>query len=245
MSSFHIYVNYRKNGQDIVNYPNACNLIREQVEKIVNAYENGDDFLLGEFQIRFNLGQIEKFEIWETSIKLQTPVDWNQMHKVGKRVTNEFTTSLPGGRRIISQMHDLEYLLKTLKVPEEIENYLRKSLIRIRERSYSEAISNCYRVSEALIKILFAFLYPDKKEKRVKHEDKLKKIWNDEEMEKRNYPGIRVIASLLAVVLWYRNKMSGHLEMRPTKEGATICIESTLQALIEFNRLNIEITWNL
>jgi len=159
--SFHIYINYRKNGQNNVDYPNVSNLIREQVEKIVNAYENGDDFLLGEFQIRFNLGQIEKFEIWETLKKLLNPVDWNEIHKVGKLVTNEFTTSLPGGRRIISQMRDLEYLLNTLKVPEEIKNYLRKSLIRMRERSYSEAISNCYRVSEALIKILYAFLYPD------------------------------------------------------------------------------------
>jgi hypothetical protein len=94
-----------------------------------------------------------------------------------------------------------------LKLPEPLRNRIEKALTRIDQRSYSEAIINCYLVSETLVKDLFAFLYPDLNAKQIKHEDKLKRIWNDEEKEKHEFPGIKVIASLLAVVLWYRNKM--------------------------------------
>jgi len=136
---------------------------------------------------------------------------------------------------------DPRTLLEKIVVPQQMRNYIEKGISRIHQRSFSEAIMNCYRVSETLVKILFNFLYPSLKNKRIKHEDKIKRIWNDEEKEKKEYPGIRVIASLLAVVLWYRNKMGAHTEMTPTKEGARICVGSLIQALIEFERLDIKI----
>jgi len=132
--------------------------------------------------------------------------------------------------------------LEMLTIPELIRNYIDKAITRIDERSYSEAIMNCYRVSETLVKILFDFLYPTPKGKRIKHEDKLKKIWNDEKNDKNKFPGIRVIASLLFVILWYRNKMAAHVEMTPTKEGARISVYCLIQALREFKRLDITIS---
>lgn len=136
---------------------------------------------------------------------------------------------------------DPRTLLERIVIPQQMRNYINKAISRIHQRSFSEAIMNCYRVSETLVKILFNFLYPNLKNKRIKHEDKLKKIWNDEEKEKKEYPGIRVIASLFAVILWYRNKMGAHIEMEPTKEAARICVTSIVQALIEFKRLGIKI----
>jgi len=132
--------------------------------------------------------------------------------------------------------------LQALRVPESIRNRIDKAMRRIDERSFSEAIINCYLVSETLVSLLFNFLYSNSKiVQRIKHEDKLKKIWNDEENEKRNFPGISVIASLLYVILWYRNKMAAHIEMPPTKEAARISVASLIQALIEFERLGIKI----
>jgi hypothetical protein len=132
--------------------------------------------------------------------------------------------------------------LQVLRVSESIRNRIDKAVRRIDERSFSEAIINCYLVSETLVNLLFDFLYSDSKiVQRIKHEDKLKKIWNDEENEKRNFPGISVIASLLYVVLWYRNKMAAHTEMPPTREAARISVTSLIQALIEFERLGIKI----
>lgn len=131
--------------------------------------------------------------------------------------------------------------LEELSLPRLLNSRINKAFSRIDQKSFSEAIINCYLVSETLVKILFIFLYPKLKNRQIKHEDKLKKIWNDEEKEKREYPGIRVIASLLAVILWYRNKMGAHTEMTPTKEAARICVASLIQALIEFERLRIKI----
>lgn len=131
--------------------------------------------------------------------------------------------------------------LEALRVPQRVRNYMNKAIARIDQRSFSEAIMNCYRVSETLVNALFNFLYPNLKNKRIKHEDKLRKIWNDEEKEKRHSPGIKVIASLLSVILWYRNKMAAHTEMEPTKEAARISVTSLIQSLIEFERLGIKI----
>jgi len=127
----------------------------------------------------------------------------------------------------------------SLELPELLRNRIDKALTRIDERSYSEAIINCYLVSETLVIDLFAFLYPDLNDKQIKHEDKLKRIWNDEEKEKHEFPGIKVIASLLAVVLWYRNKMGAHTEMKPNKGAARICASSLIQTLVELKRLGI------
>lgn len=133
--------------------------------------------------------------------------------------------------------------LERMVIPQQARNYIDKAFSRIDEGSFSDAIMNCYRVSEVLAKNLFSLLYPGEKNKRVKHEDKLKKIWTDEETEKKRMSGIRVIASLLAVVLWYRNKMGAHTEMAPTKEAARTCAASLIQALIEFERLGMKISW--
>lgn len=131
--------------------------------------------------------------------------------------------------------------LQALTVPQSIRRYIDKAVARIDQRSFSEAIMNCYRVSETLSNNLFGFLYPTSKNKRIKHEDKLQKIWNDEPKEKHHFPGIKVIASLLSVILWYRNKMAAHIEMEPTKEAARISMASLIQALIEFERMGIKI----
>jgi len=136
---------------------------------------------------------------------------------------------------------DPKSALQALKVPKSIRRRIGKAIARIAERSFSEAIINCYLVSETLVTALFNFLYPSSKDKRIKHEDKLKKIWTDEKKEKHDFPGIKVIASLLSVILWYRNKMGAHTEMTPTKEAARISVASLIQALSEFERLGIKI----
>jgi hypothetical protein len=131
--------------------------------------------------------------------------------------------------------------LQSLRIPQPIRTRIDKAIARIDQRSFSEAIINCYLVSEILVNNLFNFLYPNLKNKRRKHEHKLQKIWNDEEKEKHHFPGIKVIASLLAVILWYRNKMAAHTEMKPTKEAARISVTSLIQVLTEFKRLGIRI----
>lgn len=141
------------------------------------------------------------------------------------------------------QKLDLRSSFDRIAIPQQMRDYVDKAFFRIDEGSFSEAIMNCYRVSEILVKTLFSFLYPDEKNKVIKHEDKLKRIWTDEEKEKHKYPGIKVIASLMSVVLWYRNKMAAHTEMTPTKEAAKTCITALIQALIEFERLGIRIVF--
>jgi len=131
--------------------------------------------------------------------------------------------------------------LEKVAIPRQMRRYIEKAFSRIDQRSFSEAIMNCYRVSETLVNVLFSFLYPSSRDKKIKHEDKLKRIWNDEEKEKKEYPGIKVIASLLAIVLWYRNKMGAHTEMTPTEEAARTCITSLIQALVESERLGIKV----
>jgi len=128
-----------------------------------------------------------------------------------------------------------------LGLDEKLRSPIVKAFARYDERSFREAIVNCYLVSESLTRNLFNLLYPNEVKKRIKHEDKLKRIWTDEEKEKHKLPGIKVIASLLSVILWYRNKMGAHIELEPTKEAAEITIMSLLQTLKEFQRLNINI----
>ena len=156
--------------------------------------------------------------------------------------TNDLETKINSLETEIRKL-DPRSPLEKIVIPQQMRNYIDKAFSRIDEGSFSEAIMNCYRVSEILVKTLFDFLYPDEKDKRMKIENRLKRIWNDEEKEKHKYPGIRVIASLLAVTLWYRNKMGAHVEMTPTKEAASISVASTMQALIEFKRLGVKIVY--
>lgn len=135
---------------------------------------------------------------------------------------------------------DFRKLAEELGLDEKLRRQIVKAFARYNEGSFSEAIINCYLVSESLTRNLFNLLYPNEIKKRIKHEDKLKRIWTDEEKEKHKLPGIKVIASLLSVILWYRNKMGAHIELEPTKEAAEITIMSLLQTLREFERLNIK-----
>lgn len=160
-----------------------------------------------------------------------------------KQVSEKNKQLVAKNQNLLSKIErfDPSISLEKLKVPQEVKNYIVKAIARIEEGSYSEAIMNCYRVSENLTKVLFDFLYPNAKNERIKHEDKLQKIWNDETTEKHHSPGIKVIASLLSVILWYRNKMAAHTEMKPTEEAARITVFSLIQSLVEFDRLGIKI----
>jgi hypothetical protein len=82
-----------------------------------------------------------------------------------------------------------------------------------------------YLASEVLGRNLFRLLYGDKEGEKVgKQGDRLKKMWNDEQLEKHKHPGIQVIASLFSVMLWYRNKMGAHKELSPSMEAARTSI---------------------
>ncbi|MEM2550168.1 MAG: hypothetical protein QW689_07125, partial [Nitrososphaerota archaeon] len=63
-----------------------------------------------------------------------------------------------------------------------------------------------------------------------KHEDRLKKMWTDEENEKK-CSGLRLVSSLFFLILRYRNKRAAHLELESTKEVLRICLESLLKAI--------------
>jgi hypothetical protein len=95
---------------------------------------------------------------------------------------------------------------------------------------------------------LFKSLYGDDAVEKVsKHENRLKKIWTDEQLEKHKYPGVQVIASLFSIILWYRNKMAAHAtDISPTMTGARISIVALLQAIAELKRLGFipPITFN-
>jgi len=123
--------------------------------------------------------------------------------------------------------------LKPLSLPEDVKKWIDLSLKRLKEDSYSEAILSSYLASEALTSDLFGTIYGEEQLSKVrKHEDRLKRLWNDEQLEKKKLPGINVIASLLAVILWYRNKMAGHARiLKPTIEAATVCLLAILQVL--------------
>jgi hypothetical protein len=158
-----------------------------------------------------------------------------------QRLTSSFSDDLEIGERGMKEiLKGLSAILEGMNLPPPSIRYIRKAILRINEGSYSETIMNCYRVSETLTEILFDFLYSPAKKMPTKHADKLKRIWNDEEKEKREHSGIRVIASLFAVILWYRNKMGAHMVMKPTRRAAVICLMSLIQALTEFKRLKIE-----
>jgi hypothetical protein len=106
---------------------------------------------------------------------------------------------------------------------------------------YDSAMVKAYLPSEVLGRNLFRLLYGDKEGAKVgKQGDRLKKVWNDEQLEKRKHPGIQVIASLFSVILWYRNKMGAHKELSPTMEAARTCIVALLQAIEELKRLGFK-----
>jgi hypothetical protein len=107
---------------------------------------------------------------------------------------------------------------------------------------YNSAIVKAYLPSEVLGGNLFRLLYGNAEDAKVgkRHQDKLKKMWNDEQLEKHEHPGIQVIASLFSVILWYRNKMGAHKELSPSMEAARTCIVALLQAIQELKRLGFK-----
>jgi len=123
------------------------------------------------------------------------------------------------------------------KICKDIEKAIR--LYKLKE--YGASITEAYKITELLLKRLFKKIYGDKEFQKVKkHENKLKRLWTDEHLEKHKYPGVNLIASLFATVLWYRNKMGAHAEMEPTREAARVTLISLLQSVIEIKRLGFE-----
>jgi hypothetical protein len=117
-------------------------------------------------------------------------------------------------------------------LPPALRKDIDEAIKLFREKSYDSSIVKTYKISEMLVKDLFKDLYGNEELGKVrKHEDRLKKMWADEETEKKRYPGLLLIASLFSVILWYRNKMGAHVELEPTKEAARICLDSLLRAL--------------
>ncbi|MGC9015135.1 MAG: hypothetical protein ACP5KW_12235 [Thermoproteota archaeon] len=127
------------------------------------------------------------------------------------------------------------------RLPGPIKEDIDKAIDQFMKEEYDMSIVKVYKVSEELVKNLFERLYGDEELEKVrKHEDRLKKMWNDEETEKKKYPGVRLITSLFAVILWYRNKMGAHCELKPTKEASRICLESLLEAIRQLKRMEME-----
>ena len=124
-------------------------------------------------------------------------------------------------------------------LPEQVHKNIEKAIERFEADDYDTAIVKSYLASEVLLRNLFSHIYGEEARKVRKHEDKLKKIWNDEKLEKRKYPGIRLVASLFSTILWYRNKMGAHAELPPTLEAARISIVALLQSIEELKRLGI------
>jgi hypothetical protein len=141
----------------------------------------------------------------------------------------------------VQNMFDFTTYHDLTPLPQTLIRDIDEAIKQFREKSYDLAIVKTYVISEMLVKNLFAHLYGSEELGKVhKHEDRLKKIWTDEETEKRKYPGLRLIASLFSVILWYRNKMGAHVELEPTKEASRICLESLLEAIRQIKRMKLE-----
>ena len=136
---------------------------------------------------------------------------------------------------------DSGQLLKVVgNVQGEIMDYQERAVKHFKEKKFVEAANDCYAIGERLVKSLFGFLYPLKASEIATEKGKLEKIWKDENKEKL-YPGVRALASLLYVVLWYRDKTGSRMEVESAEDATRICMFSVLQALKEFDRLKITI----
>lgn len=119
-----------------------------------------------------------------------------------------------------------------------LQREIGKAIEMFKREEYDSAIVKLYKVSEILVRSLFKRLYGYDEAKKVrKHEHRLQRIWNDEELEKHRYPGVKLIASLFSVILWYRNKMGAHAELQPTMEAARTSIIALFQSILELKRL--------
>ena len=125
-----------------------------------------------------------------------------------------------------------------ISLPQSLRDDIGNAIELFKRENYDSAIVKSYKVSEIILRNIFTSIYasPDA-EKVRKHEDKLKRIWNDEQLEKTKYPGIQLVASLFSVILWYRNKMGAHAELPPSMEAARISLIALLQSIAELRRL--------
>jgi uncharacterized protein (TIGR02391 family) len=135
MPYFHIYVHYKQNYEDKIDYPNEVNFTRETVESIVKRYENGNEFLLGGFVIRSDPSHIKKIGIFETSKKVAVPPDWNEIGRTAELVTRNFTI-LPAGA------HSPIAIFAKLKLHPIISNVSGKLF---KDGFYAQAILEAYK----------------------------------------------------------------------------------------------------
>jgi len=161
--------------------------------------------------------------------------------KEKSRIMNERLEAL-GELQEIKEKFDFRNLYNEVRssLPLQVQKNIEKAIERFEAGDYDTVIVKSYLVSEILIRDFFTYIYGDDEGKRVrKHEDKLKKLWNAEQLEKGKYPGIMLIASLFSTILWYRNKMGAHAELPPTLEAARISIIALLQSIKELKRLGV------
>lgn len=125
-----------------------------------------------------------------------------------------------------------------VSLPQSLQEDVGMAIRLFEQGNWDSAIVKSYKVSEIVLRDIFARIYRGQGDEKVrKHEDKLKRLWNDEQLEKTKFPGIQLVASLFSVILWYRNKMGAHAELPPSVEAAKISIVALLQSLAELRRL--------
>jgi hypothetical protein len=125
-----------------------------------------------------------------------------------------------------------------LCLQKSLRNDIRNAIELFDGGNYDSAIVKSYKVSEMVLREIFPRIYYEQDAEKVrKHEDRLRRLWNDDQLEKNRYPGIRLVASLFFVILWYRNKMGAHTELPPSAEAAKISLVALLQSLGELKRM--------
>lgn len=136
MPYYHIYIHYKQEGKDRLDYPNDANFTHEEVKEIVRKYENGKDFLLGGYTIHSDPCHLKRLEIFKTSNRLSLPIDWNNMLRIAEMVTKSFTSMPPGGicedhtkKRDEGVQHDV-FVAYYSGTGKNFARYLRKLLTR-------------------------------------------------------------------------------------------------------------------
>jgi hypothetical protein len=188
----------------------------------------------------FEIIPIEKLrptlkDLYNELMKLKKEKDESETKKDNE--INELRMNLQN----VQEMFDFTIYHDLTPLPQALQKDIDKAILVFKEKSYDLAIVKTYTISETLVKNLFAYLYGNEELEKVhKHENRLKKIWADEEKEKKKYPGLLLLASLFSVILWYRNKMGAHKELKSTKEAARICLESLFQSIRQLKEMKLE-----
>jgi len=194
---------------------------------------------------------VTAFKVIPTSILVQMAKDLNkelrllykECREEASRATNA-KTEMEREIEALKEKFDFTRSYDQLKpsLSSSLQNDIDAAIEMFKKGDYGSAIVKAYLSSEVLGGNLFRLLYGNEEGAKVgkRHQDKLKKMWHDEQLEKHEQPGIQVIASLFSVILWYRNKMGAHKELPPSMEAARTCIVSLLQAIEEFKRLGFK-----